>query len=189
MAASADHARIVALARQGLTVAEQPLTLASGELSRHFIDAKAALARGADLREACEILVASVADVEFDAVGGLTMGADHFAHGVAMLADCEWFVVRKAPKGRGTNKRVEGADLRPGTRVLLVDDVVTTGGSIQDAHAAVEETGARVVAAVTLVDRGETARRFFAERDVPYRPLVTYRDLDIPPVGDVPVTA
>ena len=63
-----------------------------------------------DLYElACRLAVDLAArdGVEFEAAGGLTMGADHFAHGIAMVADCEWFVVRKAPKGRGTDKVVE----------------------------------------------------------------------------------
>ena len=63
------------------------------------------------------------------------MGADQFAHEVAVLADKDWFVVRKEPKGYGTNKIVEGAGLTGTTRVVLVDDVVTTGGSIQRAWA------------------------------------------------------
>jgi orotate phosphoribosyltransferase len=66
--------------------------------------------------------------------------------------------------------------------VLLVDDVVTTGGSIRKAYGAVEELGATVVAAATLVDRGDVARRFFDERAIPYCTLVTYRDLGIEPV-------
>lgn len=78
---------------------------------------------------------------------------------------------------------VEGADLRTGVRVLLVDDIVTTGGSIRQAYEAIAETGAKVVAAVTLVDRGGSAVDFFAEVGVPYFPLLTFHDLAIPPVG------
>jgi orotate phosphoribosyltransferase len=67
--------------------------------------------------------------------------------------------------------------------VLLVDDVVTTGGSILKAYEHVIDVGAEVVAAVTLVDRGDVARADFEQRGVPYFPLVTYEDLDIDPVG------
>lgn len=176
--------RVVEIVRErGLSTLAEPVVLASGELSRDFVDAKAALARGEDLQLACEALLESIGDVDFDAVGGLTMGADQFAHVVAVLAKRQWFVVRKEPKGRGTNKVVEGAPVGPGTRVLLVEDVVTTGGSIQKAHAAITGLGATVVAAVTLVDRGEVAGRFFERQGIPYFPLVTYRDLGIEPVG------
>lgn len=168
---------------RGLLKLPEPVELASGELSRDFIDGKAALARGQDLQIACEALIDSVGDIPFDAVGGLTMGADQFAHVVAVLAAKEWFVVRKEPKGRGTNKLVEGAAVSAGTRVLLVDDVVTTGGSIQKAYEVIISLGATVVAAVTLVDRGEVAARFFRQKAIPYFPLVTYRDLGIEAVG------
>lgn len=167
----------------GLLQLPEPVVLASGELSRDFIDGKAALARGQDLKVACEALIESLGQIDFDAVGGLTMGADQFAHVVAVLANRDWFVVRKEPKGRGTNKLVEGAQVGSGTRVLLVDDVVTTGGSIQKAYDAITSLGATVVAAVTLVDRGEVAARFFEDKAIPYFPLVTYRDLGIEPVG------
>jgi orotate phosphoribosyltransferase len=177
-----DDVREIVL-RRGLKRFDEPVRLASGELSREFIDGKAAFAHGDDLKMACETLLEAVADVEFDAVGGLTMGADAFAHVVAVLAGCEWFVVRKQPKGRGTNQLVEGAVVGPGTRVLLVDDVVTTGGSIRTALERIQELGATVVAAVTLVDRGETAKRFFAANGIRYEPLVTYEDLNIDPVG------
>lgn len=164
----------------------EPIELRSGELSRDFVDAKRGLAHGADLELACRAIVEMIDDagIEWDAVGGLTLGADQFAHGTAMVAKKQWFVVRKEPKGRGTNRLVEGAPLEPGVRVLLADDVVTTGGSIQQAWRSVDETGAEVVAAVTLLDRGEVATRFFADVGVPYFPLLTYKDLEIERVGD-----
>jgi orotate phosphoribosyltransferase len=169
--------------RKGHRRFAEPVQLASGGMSRDFIDGKAALADGEDLELACRLLLDAVSGIEFDAIGGLTMGADQFAHVVAVLAHKRWFVVRKEPKNRGTNKLVEGAAIEPGARVVLVDDVVTTGGSIQRAFAALDELGARVVAAVTIVDRGHVAGRFFAERGIPYFPLLTYADLGIEPVG------
>lgn len=170
---------------RGLLVLPEPVQLASGDWSREFIDGKRALADGADLELACRALLELVADtgIDFDAVGGLTLGADQFAHVSAVLAGKLWFVVRKEPKNRGTKKRIEGADLKPGVRVLLVDDVVTRGGSIIQALEEVQATGATVVCAVTLVDRGEWAAPEFKRRGIPYRPLVTYTDLEIPAVG------
>jgi len=170
---------------KGLRHFDEPLQLSSGEYSQDFIDAKLALARGEDLATACRAMAEIVAEagVEFDAVGGLTLGADQFAHGVAIVTGAGWFVIRKQPKGRGTDQWVEGTPLGPGVRVLLVDDIVTTGGSIQKAHERVDAEGAEVVFAITTVDRGEVARTYFEERAIPYEPLLTYRDLDIPPVG------
>jgi orotate phosphoribosyltransferase len=176
---------------RGLRHFDEPVELSSGELSQWFVDGKQALSQGRDLRLACELIIAVAAEagIEYDAVGGLTLGADQFSHGVALVADKKWFVIRKQPKGRGTNQSIEGAALGPGVRVLLVDDVVTTGGSIQKAHAHVVESGAEVVLATTLADRGEIAGAFFASVGVPYRPLLTYTDLGIPPVGGDAATA
>jgi len=175
----------------GLQHFDEPLQLASGEYSQDFIDGKAALSGGPQLALACDLLIegARQAGIDFDAVGGLTLGADAFSHGVALRSGCDWFVIRKQPKGRGTNKRIEGASLDDTTRVFLVDDVVTTGGSIQQAHDEVVSTGARVVLASTLVDRGETAGAYFDQLGVPYRPLLKYTDLGIPPVGAAPISA
>jgi len=181
-----DRTALLELIRaRGYLHTETPLQLASGELSQDFIDGKKALARGADLRAACEHIVARAheAGVRFDAVGGLTMGADHLSHGVALVADVEWFTVRKEPKGRGTGKLIEGSELGPGRQVLVVEDVVTSGGSALRACDAVEATGARVAAVATLVDRGDVARGAFTARGYAYLPMLTYVDFGIPRVG------
>lgn len=163
----------------------EPITLSSGQQSQDFVDIKLGLARGADLRLACEVIldVLGEAGIAFDAIGGLTMGADQFAHGVAVVGDTGWFVVRKERKGRGTNQLIEGLPLDASSRVVLVEDTVTTGGSIVKAFdAVVEESGAQVVAAVTICDRGDAATEYFAGKGVPYFALVTYTDLGIEPV-------
>ncbi len=169
---------------------DEPVQLASGDWSRDFIDNKRAFAHGADLLLAGAGLAALAAEEgwEFDAAGGLTLGADHFSHAVAVVTDRSWFVVRKAAKERGTKRRVEGAGLGPGTRVLVIDDVVTRGASILDAYHAVVETGATVVGVTTMVDRGPSTATaaVFADLGVPFRALLTYRDLGIEPVGPSP---
>ncbi len=163
----------------------EPIRLASGEMSRDFIDAKVAVDDPDDLEFVGRAMVAAAqqADVEFDAVGGLVLGAVPFTFAVAGAARCKWFLIRKEPKGRGTNRWIEGARITPGMRVVLVEDVVTTGGSIRDAYERVGLEGGTVVFATTLVDRGDQAAGFFEGAGVPYVAMVTYRDLGIEPVG------
>ena len=165
------------------------MRLASGAWSSDFVDGKEALAAWRDLRTACEAIAETVRDAgyQFDAVGGLTMGADALAVGIAAVTDSQWFFVRKEPKQRGTRRWVEGAQIGPGNRILLVDDVVTTGGSILKALDIVEQTGAEIVVAVTLLDRSELARPKFEARGIDYFPMATYESLDIEPVGLGPV--
>ena len=183
----ARRARIIEILheKRGLIELDEPIQLASGDWSRYFIDGKRALKNGADLNYVCDAMVEWTveAGIDFTTVGGLTAGADQFAHVIASRTEKNWFMVRKAPKDRGTRKRIEGDEVGPGVRVLLVDDVVTKGGSIVDAFEAIVATGAQVVGAATLVDRGENASPFFTQRGIPYHPLVTYRDLGIPAIG------
>lgn len=162
-----------------------PFELSSGEWSHDYIDGKRAISEGQRLRLAAEgvLLLAEEFKVQFDAVGGLTMGADPLAHAISVLSDKQWFSVRKQPKSHGRQSRVEGAELRPGQRVLLVDDVVTTGSSILKALDAIQDEGIEVALAVALVDRGETARPSLKKRGVRFEPLTTYKDLGIEPVA------
>lgn len=164
----------------------EAVQLSSGAWSRDFVDAKRALSRGGDLALACRALSALAARLgaRFHAVGGLTMGADQFAHGIALLEGTRWFVIRKAPKGRGTDRRIEGAELTGADRVLLVEDVVTTAGSLMEAHDVVRaETDAEVVAALALVDRAGVATERFAGVGVPFAAVLDYSDLGIEPVA------
>ncbi len=126
--------------------------------------------------------LAAGAGIEYDAVGGLTLGADQFAHGIAIVDDADWFVVRKEPKGRGTDRFVEGAEL-DGKRVLLVDDVITTGGSSLVAAERIVAEGGQIVMATTLVSRSDEPAERFAAANIMFLPLFTYDDLGIPAVG------
>jgi orotate phosphoribosyltransferase len=165
---------------------DTPFQLSSGEWSYDYIDGKRALAAGPDLRLAAEAVLAVATDarVSFDAVGGLTLGADPIAHAVALISDLQWFSVRKNRKPHGKQRLIEGAELGPGTSVLLVDDVVTFGTSITTALDAIEAAGARVVLAIALMDRGNATNQLMRIRNIPYQPLATYHDLGIQPVGD-----
>ncbi|MFB1294160.1 orotate phosphoribosyltransferase [Mycobacterium sp. pW049] len=166
---------------------EEPFKLASGQLSHDYIDGKYAV----DTGERLTIVSRAVADlaaangIEFDAVGGLTMGADPLAHGVAMVTGKAWFSVRKEQKKRGREQWVEGTRLEEGTRVLLVDDVISTGGSTELALERIAPLGVVVTGVIPMVDRGDIAAGRFAKRNIPFHALVTYRDLGIEPVADV----
>ncbi|WP_183466509.1 orotate phosphoribosyltransferase [Mycolicibacterium iranicum] len=181
------HAAFDLIRTRGHERREEPFKLASGQLSHDYIDGKYAV----DTGERLTIVSRAVADlaaangIEFDAVGGLTMGADPLAHGVAMVTGKAWFSVRKEQKTRGREQWVEGTRLQEGTRVLLVDDVISTGGSTELALERIAPLGVVVTGVIPMVDRGDVAAARFAKRNVPFHALVTYRDLGIEPVADV----
>jgi orotate phosphoribosyltransferase len=136
-------------------------TLASGRKSTFYFDSKKTtlLPDGAWL--AARAILALVRDkkIEASAIGGLTLGADPIVCPVAALSHVEGpalraFIVRKEAKEHGTGKRIEG-NLVPQSRVIIVDDVVTTAGSTLKAIEAAEEAGHTVVAVICLVDREE----------------------------------
>jgi orotate phosphoribosyltransferase len=176
------------VARDGYERRSEPFHLSSGGTSHDYVDGKRAVATTDRLRLLGTVIhgICEEEGVEFDAVGGMTMGADPIALAVVMTApDAQpktWFSVRKEAKDHGTRQSVEGPPLSAGTKVLLVDDVVTTGRSIIKALEAVEPRSVEITFAVALVDRGESTSAEMARRGVRYRPVVTYKDLGIEPV-------
>ena len=136
-------------------------TLASGKKSTFYFDSKRTtlLPAGAWLTAREVLRVVREERIEADAIGGLTLGADPIVCPVAALSHVEGpglraFIVRKETKEHGTGRRIEG-QLAPASRVIIVDDVVTTAGSTIKAIEAAEEAGHTVVAVICLVDREE----------------------------------
>ena len=136
-------------------------TLASGKKSSFYIDSKKTtlLPEGAYLTAREVLRTLRENGIEADAIGGMTLGADPIVCPVAALSHVEGpplraFIVRKEAKGHGTGRRLEGS-LEPGSRVVVVDDVVTTGESTLRAVEAAREAGHQVVAVLCLVDREE----------------------------------
>lgn len=120
---------------------------------------------------------------DISAIGGMTMGADPISLAVGMTSALknegkmlQVFTVRKEPKGHGRGKRIEG-NFNSGDRVIIVDDVITTGGSTLKAIDAVEAEGGRVAAALVLVDREEGGREAIEARGIPVYPLFTRTSL------------
>jgi orotate phosphoribosyltransferase len=157
--------------------------LASGKLSDYYIDARttAVCSEGAYLIG--EAIFQHIKDLNIDAIGGLETGAIPLTtaaviachrHGRSM----EGFWVRDKAKGHGTKKIIEGR-LKEGARVVIVDDVITTGGSAQKALAEVKQVGCEVVLVLALVDREEGAEASFRQDGVAYRPIFTIRDFGV----------
>jgi orotate phosphoribosyltransferase len=120
-----------------------------------------------------------------DAIGGLTLGADPIAAGVAALSgdhppSIAAFIVRKQEKEHGTGRVIEGPQLHPGTRVLLVDDTLTTGGTFLQARDHVLETGAEIIEAACIVDREEGGREALDRAGVPVYALFTRSEFPAP---------
>jgi len=156
------------------------VTLSSGRTASYYVDAKRAVLRRAGFRALAELVAEHVARREATAVGGLTMGAD--APSCAALAggaDVKAFFVRKEVKGHGLQRRIEGPPLAPGERCLVVEDVVTTGGSTVQAIEAVQTEGHVVVGVVAILDRlaGGGAAIARASGGAPYTPLATIDDI------------
>jgi orotate phosphoribosyltransferase len=119
----------------------------------------------------------------------MSIGADPIIGGTITVAaerglDVQGFLIRKEAKGHGTGRYVEGP-VQPGARVVIVDDVVTTGGSSLLAIDRIQEYGCKVVQVVAIVDRMEGGAANFAARDLPLRSLLTIEDFGItPPVNE-----
>jgi orotate phosphoribosyltransferase len=152
------------------------VTLTSGLTASYYVDAKRAILRPAGFAALGELVAAYAREWEATAVGGLTMGADAPAcAALAGGADVKAFFVRKDAKAHGLQRQIEGPPLDPGERCLIVEDVVTTGGSTVQAIEAVRGAGHEVCGVITVLDRlagGADAIRL-AATDAPYEPLAT----------------
>ena len=134
------------------------VVLSSGRLADYYVDLRRITLDGVAAPLVGSVLLDLTSDLEFDAVGGLTLGADPVATAMLHAAAArgrhlDAFVVRKSEKQHGLQRRVEGPDVA-GRRVLAVEDTSTTGGSVLAAVDALKEAGAIVVAVAVIVERG-----------------------------------
>ncbi len=159
------------------------VTLSSGREADYYVDLRRITLDGEAAPLVGQVMNKLTKDLDFDAVGGLTLGADPVATAMlhASAADgrlLDAFVVRKSGKAHGLQQRIEGPSIR-GRRVLIVEDTTTTGASPMDAVAAAREEGAEVVAVATIADRATGAKEKLEALGLTYVTAYSLQDLGL----------
>src|SRR5881275_2964695 len=166
-----------------LAVVHGRVILSSGQEADWYVDLRRATLHHAAAPLVGRVMLDLTADWEFDAVGGLTLGADPVAAAMLHAAAAQGrqldaFVVRKEGKSHGLQRRIEGPDVA-GRRVLAVEDTSTTGGSVMTAVDALREAGAEVVAVAVIADRSTGAAERVQEAGLEYRSAYGLSDLGL----------
>lgn len=176
---NAKKDRLAELVKE-LAVVHGRVTLSSGKEADYYVDLRRATLHHEASPLIGQLLRELTADLDFDAVGGLTLGADPVATAI-MHADgrpIDAFVVRKEAKKHGMQRRIEGPSIE-GKRVLVVEDTTTTGNSPLTAVEACRAEGAEVVAVATVVDRATGAEQALYDAGLEYRYLLGLEDLGL----------
>jgi orotate phosphoribosyltransferase len=160
------------------------VTLSSGKEADYYVDLRRVTLDAEAAPLVGRVMLDLTRDWEYDAVGGLTLGADPVATAMLHAAAAQGrrldaFVVRKAEKAHGLQRRIEGPDVA-GRRVLAVEDTSTTGGSVLTAVDALRVAGAEVVGVAVIVDRSTGARQRVEEAGCDYRFAIGLDDLGLP---------
>lgn len=180
-----DKEALVALVRQK-ALKFGTFTLTSGKKASYYLDGKQVTLDPEGARLIAEgILDFLLADGLPQAIGGMAIGADPITAAVVTMSAVRGtpitgFLVRREPKGHGTNQYIEGP-VQPGQSVAIVEDVVTTGGSSLAAIERVEAFGLKVTRVVAIIDRMEGGAQAFAQRGIPFASLLSIRDFGIEP--------
>jgi orotate phosphoribosyltransferase len=176
----AESARVILseeLRAHAVVVGEVVLT--SGRTAQYYVDAKRAILRPRGFAALAELIAQRARETDATAVGGPTMGADAVAcAALAGGADVKAFFVRKERKAHGLQRAIEGPALEAGDRCLVVEDVVTTGGSLIKAIEAVREAGLQICGVTAVLDRlAGGAEAIEAAAQAPFVPLTTIDDV------------
>ncbi|WP_406832577.1 orotate phosphoribosyltransferase [Pedococcus sp. KACC 23699] len=179
---SAARARLLEIIKDKAIVHGR-VTLSSGKEADYYVDLRRITLDGEASPLVGIVMRDLISDLDYDAVGGLTLGADPVAtailHASAAAGDRkDAFVVRKSGKAHGLQQRIEGPSIK-GRRVVIVEDTSTTGASPLDAANAAREAGAEVVAVATIADRATGAAQVFADAGFEYRHVYGLEELGL----------
>jgi orotate phosphoribosyltransferase len=173
---------ILLAALKKIALVKQEVVLSSGERAQYYVDVKSVLLLPGPFRAVGELVAERATQLGAQVVGGLTMGADPIAcAAIGASSQLKGFFVRKDPKGHGLQRWIEGPEIQPGERALVVDDVVTTGGSLIDAIRRLRKERIEIAGALSIVDRqagGEDAiKEALGDPSLPYVSLFTIDDV------------
>jgi orotate phosphoribosyltransferase len=180
-----DKQALMALVRQKALKFGQ-FTLASGKTASYYLDGKQVTLHPDGARLVAEGILDLLASGPMPAaIGGMSIGADPITAAVVTMSAVRstpllGFMVRKESKGHGTNQYIEGP-VQPGDQVVIVEDVVTTGGSSFQAIQRAEAFGLKVVRVIAIIDRMEGGAQAFAARGYPFASLLCIEDFGIAP--------
>jgi orotate phosphoribosyltransferase len=158
--------------------------LSSGKKSTYYLDGRVITLTPEGAFLVASIILEMVKGRKIDAIGGPTLGADPITGAIACLAHLKNiplknFIVRKAAKGHGTQRQIEGPALKKGSKVILVDDVATTGKALIEAKEALDREGIIAETAIVIVDRCEGAAENIAKYGLKLEPVFTIRDFGL----------
>ncbi|MGM0770951.1 MAG: orotate phosphoribosyltransferase [Halobacteriota archaeon] len=151
-------------------------TLASGKKSKYYIDIKKASSDPATLKIIAKHAAVKISEMDIDIVGGVALGGVPIATAVSLETNLPLLLIRKSAKEYGTGGRFVG-DAEEGDRIILLEDVTTSGGSVIEAIGAIRNAGCIIDKVITVVDREDGATENLGEIDVELVPLVRASDL------------
>ncbi len=158
--------------------------LSSGKRSNYYLDGRAITLTPEGAFLTASIILELLKDRKVDGLGGPTLGADPIVGAVSALSyikniPLKTFIVRKAAKDHGTGRQVEGPELAKGSKVILVDDVATTGKALIEAKQALDKLGVVTQAAIVIVDRCAGARENLAKEGLKLESIFTIKDFGL----------
>jgi len=156
--------------------------LSSGKISNYYLDGRIITLTPEGAYLVAGIILELIKGRGIDAVGGPTLGADPIVGAIAALSHLKkiplkTFIVRKAVKTYGTQRRIEGPSLKKKSKVVVVDDVATSGGALIEAKQALDKLGVRVDTAIVIVDRGEGAKENLAKAGLKLESIFSSLDI------------